>query len=104
MKEPDEEARAWVADEVLEYLVQHPNAQDTLEGVCDWWLLERRVRRTVGEVEAALSELVAKGFLAARRGKDGRTHYQINLREKQNIRRHLQERDRLRSAAKVARS
>ncbi|HOC01012.1 MAG TPA: hypothetical protein PKM43_19955 [Verrucomicrobiota bacterium] len=86
MKHSNQVTRARVDDEVFEYLVQHPDAQDTLEGVCDWWLLERRVRRSVAEVEAALGKLVARGFVAARRGKDGNTHYRLNRREEQRLR------------------
>lgn len=97
MKRSDEATRARVAGEVLEYLEQHPDAQDTLEGVCDWWLLERRIRRTVREVEAALGELVAKGFVAARRGNDGKTHYGLIWQQKQRIHAHLRERRRLRT-------
>lgn len=78
MKHPNQVTRARVDDEVFEYLVQHPDAQDTLEGICDWWLLERRVRRSVAEVEAALGKLVVRGFVAARRGNDGNTHYRLN--------------------------
>ena len=91
MKRLSEAMRAAVADEVLEYLVQHPDAQDTLEGVCDWWLLERRVRRTVGEVEAALGELEARGLVAVRRGKDGKAHYRLNREREQGVRVHLGE-------------
>jgi len=92
MKQSGEATRVWVADEVLEYLVQHPDAQDTLEGVCDWWLLERRVRRTVAEVEAALGQLVAKGLVMVQRGKDGKTHYRLNQQEDPRIREHLRRR------------
>ena len=77
MKPANRSTKAGVADDVLEYLVQHPDAQDTLEGVCDWWLLERRVRRTVDEVKLALGDLVARGFLVVRRGKDGKAQYRV---------------------------
>lgn len=68
-----------LANEVLAYLVEHPQAQDTLEGIVEWWLLEQRIREAVADVEAALNELVAKGFLVARQCGDGRTYYRLNL-------------------------
>ena len=78
-----------LADEVLAYLVEHPQAQDTLEGIAKWWLLEQRIRDALADVEAALSELVAKGFLAARLCGDGRTYYGLNLDKEREVRRHL---------------
>ena len=78
-----------LADEVLAYLVEHPQAQDTLEGIAEWWLLEQRIRDALADVEAALSELVAKGFLVARRCGDGRTYYGLNLNKEREVRRYL---------------
>lgn len=63
---------------ILEYLREHPGAQDTVEGIVEWWLLERRIRQGAVEVEAALVELVGAGVMEARRGADGRTHYRLN--------------------------
>lgn len=66
------------AAEILEYLHRYPDAQDTYEGILQWWLLERRVQRGTVEVEAALRQLVAAGHLRERRGPDGRIHYRLN--------------------------
>ena len=56
--------RGEIASEILAYLTEHPNAQDTLDGVAQWWLLERKIRCQTKAVEAALAELVSKGLLA----------------------------------------
>lgn len=64
--------------EILEYLARHPGAQDTFEGIAEWWLLERWVRHETGEVRAALDRLVAAGRLGQRRGRDGRMHYRLS--------------------------
>ena len=53
-------------------------AQDTFEGIAEWWLLERWVRHETGEVRAALDRLVAAGRLGQRRGRDGRMHYRLS--------------------------
>jgi len=29
--------------EILAYLADHPDAQDTLAGIFEWWLLERKI-------------------------------------------------------------
>jgi hypothetical protein len=78
-----------LADEVLAYLVQHPQAQDTMEGIVEWWLLERRIRYAIADVEAALRELVGKDFLVARQCSEGRTYYRLNRANEREIRRHL---------------
>ncbi len=74
-----------VAEQILGYFVEHPDAQDTLEGVVQWWLLHQRIRSAVSEVEAALDELVGKGFVVERTGGDSRVRYAINRRRLQEI-------------------
>lgn len=52
-----------IAKDLIAYLHDHPDAQDTLEGIVGWWLLEQKIkhgRELVGEV---LSELVKDGWL-----------------------------------------
>jgi hypothetical protein len=51
------------ADEVLAYLVEHPQAQDTIEGIVRWWLSEQTIRYGVADVEVALSGLVGHDLL-----------------------------------------
>jgi len=68
-----------VAREILTYLREHPSAEDTLEGVVEWWLLETHIRRTTVEVKAALEELVASSLVIVQRHQDGRTCYKAKL-------------------------
>ena len=67
-----------IANEILAYLVKHPEAQDTLEGITEWWLLEQQIQYAVAEVDGALNKLVAGGLLVTRRCADGRTYYGLN--------------------------
>jgi hypothetical protein len=78
-----------LADEVLAYLVQHPQAQDTVEGIVEWWLLEQRIRTAVADAEAAVSDLVHQDFLIKIEGSDGRMFYGLNRSKMREIRRHL---------------
>jgi DNA-binding PadR family transcriptional regulator len=80
-----------LTDEVLAYMARHPQAQDTVEGIAEWWLLEQHIHHAVSDVEAALSELVDNGFLVARQCRDGRTYYRLNRDREQEIRRHLRQ-------------
>jgi hypothetical protein len=55
-----------VAAEILQYLVAHPQARDTVEGVLKWWLPIHPVQRTKAVVQEALSLLVAQSRLTKR--------------------------------------
>ena len=78
-----------LADKVLAYLVQHPQARDTTEGIVEWWLLEQRIQCAIADVEAALSDLVRKDFLITHQCSDGRISYGLNREREREIRRHL---------------
>ena len=75
-----------IAQDILAYLVEHPGAQDTVQGIVQWWLLEQEIQRRTAQVQAALAELVARGLVLERQGKDGRTRYRINRRRSAQIR------------------
>lgn len=64
--------------DILAYLAEHPNAQDTLEGIVEWWVLERRIRSQTAEVRNVLAELVAGQLLFEQKGRDERLHYRLN--------------------------
>lgn len=70
---------------ILTYLLQHPDAQDTLEGIIQWWLLERYIRRHTILVSQALSELVNKDLIVEIHHSNTQPHYQINKNNIQKI-------------------
>jgi hypothetical protein len=70
---------------ILSYISEHPGAQDTLEGIVEWWLLEQRVEHQITVVKEALAELVARRLVIERRGADARTHYRVNRRKSKEI-------------------
>lgn len=80
-----EKGKTQTIQEILAYLAEHPDAQDTLEGIAEWWLLERRIVQCTGEVREALDDLVAQDLLLERKGKDERSHYRINPRRPKEI-------------------
>lgn len=70
--------RSHVARAILDYLLAHPDAQDTLAGIAEWWLPEEKMKTRITIVKDALDQLVAKALVLERRGKDLQTHYRIN--------------------------
>lgn len=77
-----------IADELLAYLDENPQAQDTLEGIV-WWLLEQRINVYMTRVKKGLAELVNQGLVLERQGPDGQIHYSINPRRRKQIRARL---------------
>lgn len=71
--------------DILAYLAENPDAQDTSEGIAEWWLLGQATRPNTARVEEALTELVSSGLVLARRGKGARTYYKINRRKLKEI-------------------
>ncbi|HEY6188600.1 MAG TPA: hypothetical protein VIW80_13165 [Pyrinomonadaceae bacterium] len=77
---------AQTAHEILAYLAEHEDAQDTLEGIVEWWLLEQKIKSRTAEVEKALDNLIADGLILVNKGGDARTHYCINPQKVRDIR------------------
>ncbi len=91
---PDESStgKSQIVYDILGYLVENPEVQDTLEGIVEWWLLEQQIKRQTAKVKEALAELVSKGLILERKGKDSRTHYRINRRKYKEIQALLKQR------------
>ena len=77
--------KSQIAFQILAYLVDHPAAQDTADGIAQWWILEQCVKQKAPLVSEALDELVKKGFVTERKAKDARLHYRINRRRSKEI-------------------
>ncbi len=73
-----------LADEILRYLLEHPEAQDTIDGIADWWLTERRVRQGIAEVDAAVRQLVDRGLVDVDVREDGKRHYRLKSEKRNN--------------------
>lgn len=71
---------------LLGYLINNPNAQDTLEGIVEWWLLQMKLESNTVKVKEALAGLVAKGLILECAGSDSRLRYMINDGKSDEIR------------------
>ena len=72
------EPLADTARDILAYLSEHPKAQDTIEGILEWWLLEQDIRRSIPQVQAALAELITRRLVVEHHGTDGRVRYRVD--------------------------
>jgi len=68
---------AAVKEDILGYLAENPMAQDTFEGIAEWWLLSQRIEQATHMVRSALDQLVLERKVCVHRGADGRIHYRL---------------------------
>ena len=78
--------KSQIARQVLSYLTEHVGAQDTFEGIVEWWLLEQRIKQRAAEVREVLDDLAGRKLIVERTGRDERTRYRINPRKVKAIR------------------
>lgn len=71
--------------EILRYWELHPGASDTLLGITEWWLLKQRVEVAANDVQKALDQLVAQGFVLRTQSHDS-VNYRLNRRRWKEIR------------------
>jgi len=72
------EDKVSITREILAYLHDHPNAQDTIEGIMQWWLLERKIKHQQAVVEEALVELFNEGLILKHVKSDKSEHFHLN--------------------------
>jgi hypothetical protein len=84
MNGPDQinNKKVQVAYEILRYLIKNPSAQDTLEGIADWWFLSRPIKYQKGLVKKALDMLIDDGLVIAHHGRDSQTIYKLYRRRR----------------------
>jgi hypothetical protein len=70
---------------ILEYLYDNQGAQDTLEGIVQWWLLERHIRQQYTLVRKALSDLVDRGLIIEVKESDTNIFYRVNSNKIEEI-------------------
>ena len=81
-----------VIQHVLQYLIDHPDAKDTMQGIVRWWLPGGIAAWEEEAVRDALDELVARGWLTQRQTTPSQQLYGLNKAKLKEIRVLLQER------------
>ncbi len=54
------------AEDILQYLEEHTNAMDTLEGIAKWWIPRQRLDESLQTVDKALDYLVERKVICRR--------------------------------------
>ena len=68
------------APEILDYLARHPDAQDTIDGILHWWVLDACVRKWAPKISETVAQLVERGFLEQSQSADGKIFYHVSPR------------------------
>jgi len=71
--------------DILAYATEYPDSGDTVEGIFQWWLLRQEIKHKESLVRKALAELVARGLMNERQGRNGRIRYQVNPDKQKEI-------------------
>ena len=85
--------KSQIGNKILAYLVENPKARDTLEGIVEWWLLEREIKFETNRVKEALSDLVARGLILEKKGSNSQRHYRINKHKYEEIKELFNQKD-----------
>src|SRR5215475_6765077 len=80
-----EKRRSYVALALLDYLWRNRQAQDTLQGIAQWWLPQQQIETDTTTLKAALTELVGSKLILESKGKDAQIHYRLNHRKLRKI-------------------
>jgi hypothetical protein len=89
--QPSRQNHQTVMRELLRYLIAHPDAKDTLEGIVKWWLSTNQGEWSRAVVQAALDLLVKRGWLTVRGIIPARKIYGVNPARLDEIRAFLRE-------------
>lgn len=74
-----------IALSILDYLVKHPDAKDTLTGIASWWLLRDYVDKLLQQVSHAIDFLVAQDLIKTRDLQDHTRIFELNPERLQDI-------------------
>ena len=62
---------------ILGYLEKHPQAEDTLRGISNWWLASQQIEESIDKVAEVIEDLVERGLIETRKNRNGSTLYKV---------------------------
>ncbi len=74
-----------ISGQILNYLLQHPDASDTLKGITEWWLMSQRIRYEMEKVKAAVFKLVEEGRVIEIHEKNSTIRYKLNPKKRKEV-------------------
>jgi hypothetical protein len=77
-KEPSDPRLPSPAAEILDYLARNPDAQDTIDGILHWWVLDACTRKWAPKIAETVAQLSEQGFLEQKLSADGQVFYRVS--------------------------
>jgi hypothetical protein len=74
-----------IAREILAYLRDHPDAEDTLDGIVQWWILDRKIKYQKALVQKAIDDLTKSNLIIEQKKKNIGCFYRINRSKSREI-------------------
>ena len=74
---------------ILNYLLKHPEARDTVKGITTWWILSERIDWTIERVDQALASLVAEDLVLVSTYEGQEPIYRLNRQKLEEIKSRL---------------
>jgi hypothetical protein len=71
-----------LAREILSYLSARPDTQDTLDGIVQWWMRERKSDQHTTLVKEVLGDLVTQGLIEKIRIEGQSPYYRVHPKHK----------------------
>ena len=78
-------SRSRVVGEILRYLMEHPDAKDTVDGIARWWIRPQGEGWQRHVVQDAIDELVARGFVVRRETTSSHVVYGLDKQHLETI-------------------
>ena len=93
MKREEEASRALrtLMCQILLYLVDHPDAKDTREGILKWWVPAGLGEPEEERIQSVLMDLVGRGWIVKRETAASKKIYGLNKEQLPQIRQFLDE-------------
>jgi len=76
---------------ILQYLVEHPDAKDTFDGILKWWRPKDKPEWRKDDVREGLDFLISKGWLTVRNTSQPQKIYGFNAEHMEEMREFLME-------------
>ena len=77
--------KSQIAREILAYLAKHPDTQDTLDGILQHWLADRRDKYTPTLVQEVVKDLVLEGTIVEDKMPGSNRVYRLNLAKRDRM-------------------
>ena len=61
---------------IRNYLDQHPDSEDTVIGITQWWVKQQKINDSIIAVDSALKELEKKGEICSTT-RDNQTYFRL---------------------------